>query len=75
MTFNGGTHLSKCFGLIERFSEDIDLAVDSERLGFIGERDPRRADLSYTRRQFLLDEMLEACRGFIAGQFMDINRG
>lgn len=25
--FKGGTALSKCFGLIERFSEDIDLVI------------------------------------------------
>ena len=25
--FKGGTALSKCFGIIERFSEDIDLVV------------------------------------------------
>jgi hypothetical protein len=28
LVFKGGTSLSKSFGLIERFSEDIDLAVD-----------------------------------------------
>lgn len=28
MAFKGGTSLSKCFGLIERFSEDIDLILD-----------------------------------------------
>lgn len=71
LTFKGGTSLSKCFNLIQRFSEDIDLAVDFERLGFTGKRDPRRADLSYTKRQPLLDEMLDACRGFIAGSFRD----
>jgi len=27
--FKGGTSLSKCYGLIERFSEDIDLAYDT----------------------------------------------
>ncbi len=27
VVFKGGTSLSKCFGLIERFSEDIDIAV------------------------------------------------
>jgi len=27
VVFKGGTALSKCFGLIERFSEDIDLVV------------------------------------------------
>ena len=67
LTFKGGTSLSKCFRLIQRFSEDIDLAVDFERLGFAGERDPRRADLSYTKRQPLLDEMLDACRGTETG--------
>lgn len=28
LTFKGGTSLSKCYGLIERFSEDIDLVID-----------------------------------------------
>ncbi|MDR0852555.1 MAG: nucleotidyl transferase AbiEii/AbiGii toxin family protein [Clostridiales Family XIII bacterium] len=28
LVFRGGTSLSKCFGLINRFSEDIDLSVD-----------------------------------------------
>ena len=28
MSFKGGTSLSKCWGLIDRFSEDIDIAVD-----------------------------------------------
>ena len=28
MIFKGGTSLSKCYGLIQRFSEDIDLTID-----------------------------------------------
>ena len=32
--FKGGTALSKAFGLIRRFSEDIDLVVYREALGF-----------------------------------------
>lgn len=32
--FKGGTSLSKAWGLIERFSEDIDLALDRKFLGF-----------------------------------------
>ncbi len=32
--FKGGTSLSKGWGLIERFSEDIDLAIDPQYLGF-----------------------------------------
>ena len=34
IVFKGGTSLSKSWGLIERFSEDIDLAIDREFLGF-----------------------------------------
>lgn len=32
--FKGGTSLSKCWKLIERFSEDIDLGIDRKFLGF-----------------------------------------
>jgi predicted nucleotidyltransferase component of viral defense system len=32
--FKGGTSLSKAWGLIDRFSEDIDLALDRKYLGF-----------------------------------------
>lgn len=34
LVFKGGTSLSKAWGLIERFSEDIDLAMDRKVLGF-----------------------------------------
>lgn len=34
IVFKGGTSLSKAWGLIERFSEDIDLAIDRSVLGF-----------------------------------------
>lgn len=37
LIFKGGTSLSKAFNLIERFSEDVDLAVDREFFGFAGE--------------------------------------
>jgi len=37
LTFKGGTSLSKAWNLIQRFSEDIDLALDREFLGFTGE--------------------------------------
>ena len=33
-TFKGGTSLSKCYGLIRRFSEDIDLILDWRVLGY-----------------------------------------
>jgi Nucleotidyl transferase AbiEii toxin, Type IV TA system len=37
LVFKGGTSLSKAWGLIERFSEDIDLVMNREALGFTGE--------------------------------------
>lgn len=33
-TLKGGTSLSKCFGLIKRFSEDNDLILDWRILGY-----------------------------------------
>lgn len=38
LTFKGGTSLSKGWKLIERFSEDIDVVIDRESLGFPGEK-------------------------------------
>ena len=37
ISFKGGTSLSKCWGLIQRMSEDIDIAIDREYLGFSGQ--------------------------------------
>lgn len=36
LVFKGGTSLSKAWNLIERFSEDIDLALDKKFLGYSG---------------------------------------
>jgi len=38
--FKGGTSLSKCYKLIDRFSEDIDLSLNMADLGFTGEKAP-----------------------------------
>ena len=35
LTFKGGTSLSKGWQLIERFSEDIDVVIDRDALGFM----------------------------------------
>ncbi len=73
LMFKGGTALSKVFKLIERFSEDIDLAVDYAPLGFVGDRDPRE-EMSRTRREALLKEMMASCRGFVEGPVLDAIR-
>lgn len=43
LTFRGGTSLTKAFGIIERFSEDIDLSVSRDWLGLPAESDPAHA--------------------------------
>jgi hypothetical protein len=59
LRFKGGTSLSKVFGLIDRFSEDIDISIDRAALGFSGERDLANPLLSGTKRK-ALDEELRA---------------
>lgn len=71
LLFKGGTSLSKIFHAINRFSEDIDLAVDYAALGFTGERDPRQQDISKTRRANILADMMTECRRYIGGEFLD----
>lgn len=70
LLFKGGTSLSKIFHAINRFSEDIDLAVDYAALGFTGIRDPRQEQISKTRRTGILAEMMIECQRYIAREFM-----
>lgn len=49
LVFKGGTSLSKGWQLIQRFSEDIDLALDREYLGFAG--DLSKGDIRRLRRK------------------------
>ena len=66
--FKGGTSLSKGFGLIQRFSEDIDLVVHRGDLGFVEMRDPVAADsLSNKRRTALFKELVLACGTHVQG--------
>ena len=71
LLFKGGTSLSKIFHAINRFSEDIDLAVDYAALGFTGDRDPRREEISKSRRTTILDEMMTECRRYVSREFLD----
>lgn len=67
ITFKGGTSLSKAWGLIERFSEDIDLVVDKDILGFAGEASPDRAPSNKQRRR-RVDDLMAACRNYVQDQ-------
>ena len=57
LTFKGGTSLSKVHGLIDRFSEDIDLTFSRAGWGFEADRDPLRGDLSHKQRDRLVAEI------------------
>jgi hypothetical protein len=74
LLFKGGTSLSKVFHAINRFSEDIDLAVDYAALGFVDARDPRQVGLSKTKRAAILTEMMAACQHYISTEFIDALR-
>jgi len=63
LVFKGGTSLSKAYGLIKRFSEDIDLAVNREYLGFKGELTKGQIrKLRKKSHEFVSTEMLDVLR-------------
>lgn len=66
LLFKGGTSLSKAFGLINRFSEDIDITVFRDDLGQatdVAELDA----LSGKKRRARLDAIRSACQAYIGG--------
>jgi hypothetical protein len=50
LVFKGGTSLSKVFGLIDRFSEDVDLILDWRLLGYGPKEDPYQDQPSNTKQ-------------------------
>jgi hypothetical protein len=75
--FKGGTSLSKAYGLISRFSEDIDITVFREDLGQAASV-PELEAMSRKKRQARLDAIKDSCRDYIqntlARQFAEIVR-
>ena len=61
LLFKGGTSLSKAFGLIDRFSEDIDVTVFRDDLGEPASVEELAA-LSGKKRQARLDAIKASCR-------------
>lgn len=66
LLFKGGTSLSKAFGLIQRFSEDIDVTVFRDDLGLPASVEELAA-LSGKKRGAALDAIREACEAYING--------
>jgi hypothetical protein len=59
LIFKGGTTLSKVYSVIERFSEDVDISIDREKLGFVGDRDPEKA---------MIEELATSCKIFVQNE-------
>ena len=76
MVFKGGTSLSKVFGLIDRFSEDIDLVLDWRLLGYGTEMETPWEELdSVTKRDQFSKAVNRKAADYIAGVLIhDLNR-
>lgn len=85
MVFKGGTSLSKVFGVIARFSEDIDLSVAPASLGFAeaeldeapsaSQRGKRMARLAERCESRVRDEFMPALEATIAAVLGEAPRG
>jgi hypothetical protein len=70
LMFKGGTSLSKAYAVINRFSEDVDLSLSRQDLGFTNERDPEQAGISGNERRRRIDALVEACKTVIRDRFV-----
>lgn len=68
LLFKGGTSLSKAFGLISRFSEDIDITVFRHDIGQPASIEELES-LSGKKRRTRLDAIRDACCTYIGGPF------
>jgi len=69
LIFKGGTSLSKAYHVIERFSEDIDVAIDRAFLGFGSETDLQ--SLSSNKRSQTIKELDATCKKFVQTQVLE----
>jgi hypothetical protein len=69
LTFKGGTSLSKIYRTIDRFSEDIDISIERELLGFDHSCDPERAP-SRKKQQGILESLSKACSNFVQSDLL-----
>ena len=67
IAFKGGTSLSKAYGLIERFSEDIDLILDWRVLGY--DKDEPWENRSNTKQDLFNKEANRRTEVFLKDNF------
>jgi hypothetical protein len=70
LLFKGGTSLSKGYGLIERFSEDIDITVFREDIGQPATFEELEA-MSGKKRNARLEAIKAACQEYIQGSMLE----
>lgn len=69
LIFKGGTSLSKIYGLIDRFSEDIDLSIEREFFGFSAPHDPENAP-SKKKQNTIIDNLSKACSTYVQTEML-----
>jgi hypothetical protein len=74
LTFKGGTSLSKIYRAIERFSEDVDVAIERGCLGFGGNDEPEKGQTRKEQKR-RRDALAEACRDAVANRIQPQLRG
>lgn len=68
ITFKGGTSLSKVYRVIERFSEDVDLAIERTFLGFGGDQEPERGATGNEQKR-RVEALMKACQQATTSRF------
>ncbi len=69
LTFKGGTSLSKVYGIIERFSEDVDLSIEKAFFGFNESNAPETA-ASRKKQRAILEKLAAACVQYVQGKLL-----
>ena len=76
MVFKGGTSLSKAWGLIDRFSENIDLAVDRNFYGFEGDLGKKqRTNLRKTANTYITESLYPELESRFKAKGLDVKLG
>lgn len=70
LTFKSGTSLSKVYGVVDRFSEDVDLSIEKDFFGFDEKNSPEVAP-SRKKQKAILDKLAEACAQFVQGKLLN----
>jgi hypothetical protein len=70
LIFKGGTSLSKVYGIIERFSEDIDVAIDRKYLSFTDEEELQT--LSRNKLNQKIAELDNICQEVVEKQILNL---